>query len=64
MKKKSDQKETEFQVRLHLKGSMAKRFGAMKKYYGFEHNADLMRMLIANSYEEFLEKEKRGLLPK
>ncbi len=56
--------EIEFQVRLKLQGSMANRFGAMKKYYGFEHNADLMRMLIVNAYEEFLEKEKDGLLPK
>ena len=61
---KNKKEETEFQVRLKLKGSMAKRFGAMKEYYGFEHNADLMRMLITGAYEEFLEKEKRGLLPK
>ena len=57
MKEKSDQKETEFQVRLHLKGSMAKRFGAMKEYYNFEHNADLLRMLIAHAYEEFKKKD-------
>jgi hypothetical protein len=56
MTKKTDEKTSEFQVRLHLKGTMAKRFGEMKDYYNFEHNADLMRMLIAQAYEEFKKK--------
>ena len=56
MTEKTDEDETEFQVRLHLKGTMAKRFGEMKEYYNFEHNADLMRMLIAQAYEKFKEK--------
>lgn len=55
---------SEIQVRLHLKGAMSKRFKEMKDYYGFEHNADLVRKIIVEAYEQFKRGQKDGLLPR
>ncbi len=44
------------QVRVVFEGEMKKRFEAIKRYYGLEKNADLVRLLITLRYEE-LKKE-------
>jgi hypothetical protein len=47
--KTSDQEQ--FQVRLVLEGEMAARFNKIKKKYGLESNADLVRLLITMEYD-------------
>jgi len=54
----SKKKKDEYQLRLVLTGLLGKRFGVLKRYYGFEHNADLARMIITKAYEK-LESEKK-----
>jgi hypothetical protein len=44
------------QVRVVFEGEMRKRFETVKRYYGLEKNADLIRLLITLRYEE-LKKE-------
>ncbi|MGF3573542.1 MAG: hypothetical protein ACQXXG_09020 [Candidatus Bathyarchaeia archaeon] len=44
------------QVRVVFEGEMRKRFEAVKRYYGLEKNADLVRLLVTLKYEE-LKKE-------
>jgi hypothetical protein len=50
-----DEKEAP-QVRVVFEGEMRKRFEAVKRYYGLEKNADLVRLLVTLRYEE-LKKE-------
>jgi hypothetical protein len=53
-KKDKEQKKEEnapVQFRLALDGEMAVRFNRIKKKYGLESNADLVRLLITNEYE-------------
>lgn len=49
-------KET-YNVRVLLEGEMAKRFEAVKRFYGLQKNADLVRLLITLKYED-ITKEK------
>ena len=44
------------QVRVVFEGELKKRFEAVKRYYGIERNADLIRMLVTLKYED-LKKE-------
>lgn len=48
------------QVRVVFEGELRKRFEAVKRYYGVERNADLIRMLVTLKYED-LKKEGRIL---
>jgi len=41
----------EVQVRLVLEGEMAARFNRIKKRYGLESNADVVRLLITMEYD-------------
>ena len=41
----------EVQVRIVLEGDMARKFNRIKKRYGLESNADLVRLLISQEYE-------------
>ena len=45
-------REESYQVRLVLEGEMAKRFEAIKKKYGLESNADVVRLLITLEYDK------------
>jgi len=47
----SEEKETE-QVRLVLDGEMLRRFRAIKKRYGLQSNADVVRLLITLEYDD------------
>jgi len=40
------------QVRVVFDGEMKKRFLAVKRHYGLEKNADLIRLLVTLKYEE------------
>jgi hypothetical protein len=40
------------QFRLALDGEMAVRFNRIKKKYGLESNADLVRLLITKEYDQ------------
>lgn len=60
MPRKRSKEPEEFQVRLILKGSMARKFDVVKKHHGFEQNADLVRMLITKEYKQI---EKERVLP-
>jgi len=42
----------DFQVRVHLKGEMARRFNVIKEAWGFENNAEVVRMMITRTYQE------------
>lgn len=44
------------QVRVIFEGEMRKRFESVKRYYGLEKNADLIRLLVTLRYDE-LKKE-------
>jgi len=50
--------ENKIQLGVVLEGVVKKRFEAIKKYYGLEKNADLVRLLIIQKCEE-LEKERK-----
>jgi hypothetical protein len=41
----------EVQVRIVLQGEMAKKFNLIKRHYGLESNADLVRLLITMEHE-------------
>jgi len=41
----------QIQVRLVLEGEMATRFNRIKKKYGLESNADVVRLLITMEYD-------------
>jgi len=41
----------QIQVRLALEGEMAARFNRIKKKYGLESNADVVRLLITMEYD-------------
>lgn len=56
--KHNNKEPEEYQVRLTLTGLMAKRFSVLKKYHAFEHNADVIRLVITDAYEK-LEREKK-----
>lgn len=43
--------EEEVQVRIILEGEMARKFNRIKKRYGLESNADLVRLLITLEYD-------------
>jgi len=40
------------QVRVVFEGEMGKRFEAVKRHYGLQKNADLIRLLVTLKYEE------------
>jgi len=42
------------QVRVVFEGEMAKRFEAVKNFYGLQKNADLIRLLVTLKYEEII----------
>lgn len=42
----------EYNVRVLFKGEMALRFEIVKKFYGLQKNADLLRLLVTLKYEE------------
>ena len=50
--------ENKTQLGVTLKGATKRRFEAIKNYYGLEKNADLIRLLITDKYEQ-LEKERK-----
>jgi len=52
MPRKKGAKEGVVQVRLVLEGEMAKRFITIKRKYGLETNADVLRLLITLEYEK------------
>jgi len=45
-------KEKPPQVRVVFEGEMAKRFNTVKRFYGLQKNADLIRLLVTLKYEE------------
>jgi len=45
-----------FQIRVLLKGEMARRFNTIKDSWGLENNAEVVRMLITQKYEEIIDK--------
>jgi len=45
-----------FQIRVQLKGEMARRFNTIKDAWGLENNAEVVRMLITQKYEEIINK--------
>lgn len=45
-------KEKPPQVRVVFEGEMAKRFNTVKRFYGLQRNADLVRLLVTLKYEE------------
>ncbi len=49
--------EDKVQIGVMLEGEVKKRFEAIKKYYGMEKNADLIRVLLKEKYEELKETE-------
>jgi hypothetical protein len=51
-----EEKSAPPQVRVVFDGEIRKRFEAVKRYYGVERNADLIRLLVTLRYEE-LKKE-------
>ena len=42
----------DFQVRVRLKGEMARRFNTIKDAWGLENNAEVIRMMITRTYQE------------
>jgi hypothetical protein len=46
------------QVRVVFEGEMRKKFESVKRYYGLEKNADLIRLLVTLKYED-LKKDGR-----
>ncbi len=44
------------QLAARLEGEMKRKFDAIKGYYGFEKNADLLRLLITQKFEELKNK--------
>jgi len=56
----SEEKESEetFQVRVVFEGDMARKFAAIKKRYGIESNADLIRLLVTLEYEKITGKRE------
>ena len=53
-------KEKPPQVRVVFDGEMRSRFESVKKYYGLEKNADLIRLLVTQKVEEL---KKQGAIP-
>jgi len=45
---------------LTLEGEMLKRFLAIKRKWGLESNADVVRLLITREYEKIMESQKRS----
>jgi len=54
--KQEDLNEPTIEVKVEFKGAMAKRFQALKDKLGFTNNTDLLRMIVARTYEEELGK--------
>ena len=52
--------EDKVQLGVVLEGVVKKRFEAIKRYYGLEKNADLVRVLLIDKYEEL---KKEGKIP-
>ncbi|MHA1348038.1 MAG: hypothetical protein ACTSO3_16675 [Candidatus Heimdallarchaeaceae archaeon] len=53
--------EKRIDIRVILKGKIAKEFEQLKKYYGMENRTDFVRFLIHNKFEELkfnINKEK------
>jgi hypothetical protein len=53
-------KEKPPQVRVVFEGDMRHRFENIKKFYGLEKNADMIRLLVTERFEEL---KKQGLIP-
>ena len=51
MPKKKTNDPEQVQVRLVLEGEMVTRFNRIKKKYGLETNADVVRLLITMEYD-------------
>jgi hypothetical protein len=50
----SEEKEKRIRIGLTLEGEMLKRFLAIKRSWGVESNADIIRMLITREYEKIV----------
>jgi hypothetical protein len=50
--------EDKIQLGVVLEGEVKKRFEAIKKYYGLQKNADLIRLLLTEKYEELRFKKR------
>ena len=46
------------QVRVVFEGEMSHRFNTVKEFYGFQKNADLIRLLVTLKYEEISQKRE------
>ena len=53
-------KEAGYNVRVLFEGEMAKRFEAVKRFYGLAKNADLLRLLVTLKYEEIIKGKERS----
>jgi hypothetical protein len=54
--------DNKIQLGVILEGEVKKRFEAIKSYYGLQKNADLIRLLLTEKYEEL--KVKDNLTPR
>jgi len=52
MPARKKQESDEIQLKVLLKGEMAKKFLKIKQKYGFESNTDLIRLLVSKAYDE------------
>ena len=51
---KMEKKEEEIQIRLVLKGDLAKRFSYLKDRLGIHNNSELVRLLISQEYQRLV----------
>jgi len=51
-------KKEEYNVRVLFESEMAKKFQAVKRFYGLQKNADLIRLLVTLKYEEIMKGQK------
>src|SRR2546425_3305772 len=49
--------EISFKIGITLEGEMAKKFWTIKHRYGLQSNADMLRLLISQKFEELLIRE-------
>ncbi len=47
-----------YNVRVLFEGEMAKRFEKVKRFYGLQKNADLLRLLVTMKYDELRTEDK------
>ena len=50
--------EEKYNVRVLFEGEMAKRFEKVKRFYGLQKNADLLRLLVTMKYDELRTEDK------